>query len=112
MSVNDYKRGKSLGSNFDIDFSPKSWNPSRKDYVETPQTIITHELRHMYDYEIGNMSDNTKKPNVNNPAEMRAVHSENVFRRIYGIPERSTYDGKMFLRKNLDNPPNNKSFKK
>jgi len=112
MSVNDYKRGKSLGSNFDIDFSPQSWDPSRKDYVEMPQTIITHELRHMYDYEIGNMTDNTKKSNVNNPAEMRAVHSENFFRGIYGIPERSTYDGKMFLRKNIDSPPNNKSFKK
>ena len=48
----------------------------------------------MYDYEIGNMADNTKKSNIKNSAEMRAVHSEKVFRRIYAIPERSTYDGK------------------
>ena len=66
----------------------------------------------MYDYEIGNMADNTKKSNIKNSAEMRAVHSEKVFRRIYAIAERSTYDGKMFIWENIDIPPNNKSFKK
>jgi len=105
-SVNDPQNAVPISTKSIFDFSPRNFG--NREYTETPQTIVVHEMRHMYDYDIGNMKDNTNKSNVDNPSEMRAVHSENVFRKIYGIPERKTYDGKMFLKSKLVSPPNNK----
>jgi len=55
---------------------------------------ITHEMRHQYDYEIGNMSDDTGVSNNRNPVEIRAVNNENRIRKILGLPKRTSYGGK------------------
>jgi RHS repeat-associated protein len=70
-------------------------------------TTIVHEMRHQYDYEIGNMSDDSDMNNENDPSEIRAVYLENRARDIEKLKHRTTYGGKINPNK-LKNPSNNK----
>lgn len=56
-------------------------------------TTVTHEMRHQYDYDQGKMADSVDKSGAEDPAEKRAVESENVARKIDGLPKRTTYGG-------------------
>jgi len=79
--------------------------------ISTDATTIIHEMRHQYDYEIGNMGDSQQKRSYKSPAEIRAVYNENLWRKEKGLPIRSTYGGKKIDVKLLNNPPNNKNSK-
>ncbi|HFG0566787.1 TPA: RHS repeat domain-containing protein [Flavobacterium psychrophilum] len=73
-------------------------------------STVVHEMRHQYDYEIGNMGDNVKGGgSATDPAEIRAVNNENRARKIEGLPKRATY-GTLIDPKQLNNPPNNKNI--
>ena len=73
-------------------------------------STVVHEMRHQYDYEIGNMGDNKKGGgSADDPAEIRAVNNENRARKIEGLPQRTTY-GTPIDSKKLNNPPNNKNI--
>lgn len=73
--------------------------------------VVVHEMRHQFDHDIGNMEDNAKVNDANDPAEIRAVHNENIARDIDGVEPLTTYDGKKIDPKKLANPPNNKQSK-
>ena len=64
-------------------------------------------MRHQYDYDIGNTSDNSQDNNERDPAEIRAVFLENMARDLEGLKRRTRYGGEIDP-KLLRNPPNNK----
>ncbi|MNE37581.1 hypothetical protein D3C80_1314380 [compost metagenome] len=67
--------------------------------------IIVHEMQHQYDYDIGNVADDTHENNENNPVEVRGVYLENIARALDHLPGRKKYGGE--INKNfLINPPN------
>jgi len=61
------------------------------DFDDAFETVV-HEMRHQFDYDIGNMKDaNSKNGNGHNdPAEIRAVYNENIAREINGKKTRIT----------------------
>ncbi len=79
--------------------------------VNSDFSTVVHEMRHQYDYEIGNHADNQDGNNENDPMEIRAVYNENRARKIEGLPMRTNYGGKIDPKK-LRNPPNNKNIMK
>lgn len=71
--------------------------------------MIAHELRHQYDYEIGNMVDNQEGQDAKDPAEIRAVNNENRARKMDGQKRKRTkYNGVEIDPEELENPPNNR----
>ena len=76
--------------------------------INTDETTVVHEMRHQYDYEIGNMSDNLNNNSHIDPSEIRAVHNENIWRKEKELPLRTKY-GRPIDPKLLNNPPNNKN---
>jgi len=70
-------------------------------------STVTHELRHQFDYNNGNMKDAHDVSSAKDPAEIRAVNNENRGRKIEGLPKRTTYNGIEIDKKKLENPPNN-----
>lgn len=58
----------------------------------------------MYDYEIGNLADNTKKSNIKNSAEMRAVHSEKVLEEYMLFPRDRHMMVKVYMGKYRQSP--------
>jgi RHS repeat-associated protein len=89
------KNGESIGTQTTFDFSESS----KKDFKETEgipnseYTTVVHELQHQYDYDQGNMADSQGKSGASDPAEKRAVESENKARKALGLPKRTTYGG-------------------
>lgn len=61
--------------------------------TQTPESLLSHELQHSYDYMIGNMKDSNGKSGYRDPAEWRAVDTENVIRVKTNMQKRMTYDG-------------------
>jgi len=55
-------------------------------------TTGAHELQHMYDFDQGCMADN-QDSNAKDPAEIRAVYTENLMRKVLGLKTRTTYGG-------------------
>jgi RHS repeat-associated protein len=103
-SVNDLRSDKAaLGiptgtqTQFDFDVTGK-----------TPFETVVHEMRHQFDYDIGNMIDAHPDSTAKDPAEIRAVHNENRANDILGKKHRTTYGGEKIDPKELENPPNNK----
>jgi len=74
---------------------------------ESDLTTVVHEMRHQYDYDIGNMGDNSPDNNEKDPAEIRAVYLENLARDLEKLKHRTKYGGEIDP-KLLKNPPNNK----
>ena len=72
--------------------------------------LVVHEMRHMFDFEIGNMRDDTFIADENNPTEIRGVFNENIARYIQRMQLRTSYGG--IDKKKLSNPPNNFQEKK
>ncbi len=87
---------------------------SKKQFEETTGvpasdfTTVVHEMRHQYDYDIGNYADGIDSSSED-PMEIRAVYNENRARKIDQLPKRTKYGGKKIDPKKLDNPPNNKN---
>lgn len=73
---------------------------------ESDLSNVIHEMRHQYDYDIGNMGDNSPHNNEKDPAEIRAVYLENLGRDLEGLKHRTKYRGRIDP-KQLKNPPNN-----
>ncbi|MET3047391.1 hypothetical protein [Flavobacterium covae] len=73
--------------------------------------VVAHEMRHQFDYDIGNMQDNNTKNDANDPAEIRGVYNENRARKLEGKKPLSTYGGEKIDPKKLSNPPNNRQEK-
>jgi len=69
-------------------------------------------MRHQFDHDIGNMGDNSNTNDANDPAEIRAVHNENIARKMDGVEPLKAYDGKKIDPLKLANPPNNLQVKK
>ncbi|RYF23507.1 MAG: RHS repeat-associated core domain-containing protein [Flavobacteriales bacterium] len=89
-----------IGTQTEFDFS-------KNEKGESDLTVVSHELRHQYDNDIGNTKDNEKVNSAKDPAEIRAVNNENRARKIEGLPKRTTYGGKEIDPKKLKDPPNN-----
>jgi RHS repeat-associated protein len=77
-----------------------------KGVLSTDLDIVTHEMRHQFDDDIGNSADNTGKHDENNPVEQRAVFFENLARQIEKIMKRRKYVGNI-PSPALVNPSNN-----
>ena len=63
----------------------------------TAETSIVHELYHAYDLDSGNMKgeyEDKFSPAASDPAEIRAVIFENIYRKRHGLPKRTYYGGK------------------
>jgi hypothetical protein len=102
--------GRPIGTSTGFDFSPKNL----KEFEESekvPLTVldaVVHELRHQYDYDIGNAEDkSTDGPSAKDPMEIRAVNNENRARKIEKTKKRTTYSKEKIDPKKLQNPPNN-----
>lgn len=84
----------------------------RKDALEktngvpfTDLDIVSHEMGHQYDYDLGNMADSDVPSNEKSPTEIRAVFFENIARDKEGNKKRTKYGGEIDP-KLLDNPTN------
>ena len=88
-----YKAGERIGTR-----SLLKMSGDRKADSET----IAHEMQHQYDYDIGNMKDHTGKSNAKNPAEIRAVNTENRMKKINNTGKRTTYGGVPINPKSLE----------
>ncbi|QYJ68237.1 RHS repeat-associated core domain-containing protein [Flavobacterium litorale] len=61
---------------------------------ETPLSIVSHELKHVYDYDQGCMADSVDiDSSAKDPAEIRAVNIENRARKIEDLSKRTKYGG-------------------
>lgn len=92
------------------DFSEKS--KKRFEQIENIESsdlsTVAHEMRHQYDRDINNDTDNLEENTAKDPSEIRAVNNENRARKIEKISIRTTYGGEMIDPELLRNPPNNK----
>ena len=98
------KNGEKIGTQTVLDFS----NEAKENFKEssgvesTPFTTVVHEIQHQYDYDQGNMADDTGEHNAKNPAEIRAVNTENRARKLSGMEKRTTYGGNKIDSKKLE----------
>lgn len=78
------------------------------DFEESFETVV-HEMRHQFDYDIGNMKDAAplNGNGHNDPSEIRAVYNENIAKEINGNKPRTTYGKKEINPEKLKSPPNN-----
>ncbi|WP_281323316.1 DUF6443 domain-containing protein [Flavobacterium aestivum] len=74
--------------------------------TDSDDAAVAHEMRHQFDYDIGNMADDTEN-NEKDPSEIRAVFFENLMRKTLKQLERTQY-GKPIDPKDLKEPPSNK----
>ncbi|WP_306352567.1 RHS repeat domain-containing protein [Flavobacterium sp. '19STA2R22 D10 B1'] len=95
--------GKPASTQTEFDFDAETG----KDVFQT----VVHEMRHQFDHDIGNMQDNARGNDENDPAEIRAVYNENRANDILGKKHKTTYGGKEIDPNKLKNPPNNKQIK-
>jgi RHS repeat-associated protein len=93
-----------------------TYNFSKKDDAEYEKTegttdsddaAVAHEMRHQFDYDIGNMADNKDENDEKDPSEIRAVFFENLMRKTLKQLERKQY-GKPIDPKDLKEPPSNR----
>lgn len=59
----------------------------------TDFSMVTHEMRHQFDYDQGNMVDSKNLSGASSPTEQRAVKDENRARGIEKTKKRTTYGG-------------------
>ena len=109
----DKEKGYAFSSRMQLNFTPEKLESLAKgssDGKISTLEIVAHEMRHQYDWEIGNMKDKEKGSNATDPEEIRAVNNQNRARAIEGrIPE-TNYGGVKIDPAKLKNPPNNKNI--
>jgi RHS repeat-associated protein len=96
-----------------FNFTPeklKSLAKSSSDGKISVLEIVVHEMRHQYDWAIGNMKDKVPGNNATDPEEIRAVNNENRARAIEGRKPETSYGGVKIDPEKLKNPPNNKNI--
>ncbi|NEW84805.1 MAG: hypothetical protein GZ094_20890, partial [Mariniphaga sp.] len=98
------KLGDKMGTQTTLNFSEAEKKRFKEiEGIENSDlSIVVHELRHQYDYNIGNMKDAAEESDEKDPSEIRAVNNEN---RV-NPQKRTTYGGKKIDPKKLENPPN------
>ncbi|MDV6170293.1 RHS repeat-associated core domain-containing protein [Flavobacterium sp. DG1-102-2] len=74
---------------------------------EESMSTVAHEMRHQYDWDTRNMSNDKKGATAGDPAEIRAVWTQNRMNKILDLPKRTKYGGQEIDPNKLDNPPNN-----
>lgn len=107
-AVTSLEKGKSL-------FGVSANTQTEFDFSDTgkdPLLTVTHEMRHQFDHDIGNMKDNSDANDAKDPSEIRAVSNENRANDILGNKHRTTYGGETIDPVKLANPPNNIQVKK
>lgn len=92
----DVKEGKSVGTSKHLDLSESAKQTFKKQngVESSDMSTVSHEMQHMYDYDIGNMADH-KESSAEDPAEKRVVKTENVAREIEGLQEKTKYGDKI-----------------
>lgn len=98
------KEGKPIGTHTVFDFSPESseaFNEQNDGIGDNHFTTVTHELQHQYDYDQGNMKDNSDENNAKDPSEIRGVKNENRMRIRLGMKIRTKYGGEKIDSKKL-----------
>lgn len=77
-----------------FDFSIKSLQGFADEFgiEKSVSTLVAHEMQHQFDYDTGNMKDNSPDNNNDDPAEIRAVINENRMREIEGYKPREGYE--------------------
>jgi RHS repeat-associated protein len=83
-------------------------NPDFAGIGESDLTIVIHEMRHQFDYDIQNMGDDVEGASAKDPSEIRAVYLENLARDLEKLKHRTKYREDEIDPKLLKNPPNNK----
>ena len=84
----------------------KTSDDGKYSYLE----LVSHEMRHQYDYEIGNMKDEGTAQNASDPEEIRSVYNQNLARNMEGRIPKTGYGGQKVDSQKLNNPPNNKNI--
>lgn len=106
--IPDEKGGVGTQTEFDFSQKQKAVFEKSEGVKNSDLSIVTHEMRHQYDNDIGNMKDNSENNTANDPAEIRAVANENRARKSEGLQTRTTYGGEKIDPEKLKNPPSNK----
>ncbi|WP_089481470.1 RHS repeat-associated core domain-containing protein [Flavobacterium araucananum] len=84
----------------------KTSDDGKYSYLE----LVSHEMRHQYDYEIGNMKDEGTAQNASDPEEIRSVYNQNLARNMEDRIPKTGYGGQKVDSQKLNNPPNNKNI--
>ena len=86
--------GKGVGTNATFDFSERAKNNyEEKNGIKSSEYgTVVHEIQHQYDFDQGKMADSDGS-GANDPAEIRAVNTENIAREEEGLDKRTKYDG-------------------
>jgi len=100
---------KSTITNYDFSNESKNSFEKTEGVSDSVLGTVTHEMRHQYDYDQGNMMDNLPENSYRDPAEIRAVNNENKGRALEGLAPRETYNGIKIDDQKLKNPPNPKN---
>lgn len=96
-----------------FNFSPKELKALAKgssDGKISTLEIVAHEMRHQYDWQIGNMRDKVPDSHATDPEEIRAVNNQNRARALEGRKPETHYIGVKIDPEKLKNPPNNKNI--
>ncbi|WP_280750604.1 MULTISPECIES: RHS repeat-associated core domain-containing protein [unclassified Parabacteroides] len=88
-----FKKGEPIGTALHLDISLENKRDFElaKGIKSSDMSTVVHELQHQYDYDIGNMMDNTGKSSSENPSEIRAVELENIARALEELDLRKKY---------------------
>ncbi|MEC5395975.1 RHS repeat domain-containing protein [Bergeyella sp. RCAD1439] len=100
---------KSTITNYDFSNETKKSFQDTEGIVDSVLGTVTHEMRHQYDYDQGNMMDNLPENSYSDPSEIRAVNNENRGRALEGLAPRKTYNGIKIDEQKLKNPPSSKN---
>jgi RHS repeat-associated protein len=106
--LSSIEKGSPRGTHTTYNFS----KDDDKEFLKTEgvsdddDAAVAHEMRHQFDYDIGNHKDNAKDANENDPMEIRAVFFENLMRKTLKQLQRTRY-GKPIPPEKLKNPQNN-----
>jgi RHS repeat-associated protein len=97
--------GKGVGTKTRFDFSERAKTEFKESTgVENSDfAAVVHELQHQHDYDKGKMADGHNiSSSAKNPAEIRAVNTENRARKIENLPKRTKYGGEEINPKKLE----------
>ena len=92
LDMSSAHKGERTGAYMDLDIKESQ---HFDDVDSTPETTVAHELRHVYDYNLGNYKGklNGNKATGKDITEIKAVQFENIIRNALNLPIRTKYGG-------------------
>lgn len=109
MSVSETNQKLKDGTPVDTQTTFSFSESSKKEYEQQngiPDSefgTVVHEMQHQFDLDQGKMSDSADvDPSAKDPAEIRAVNTENKARKMEGLPKRTKYGGEEIDPKKLN----------